>query len=325
MRSAVLGGSGFIGRHLVKRLSDIGQQVSVFARTNIEGPAKSANLQFFRGDFSDGQGLREALNGIDHCYHLISTTTPGSSNRDPFFDIDTNLKGTIRFLEIAISEKVKKVILCSSGGTIYGLPKTVPIDEDHPLWPINSYGIVKAAIERYLNLFLTLRGLEYGIARVSNAYGEGQQTDKALGAVTVFAERALRGQEVEIWGDGSVVRDFVHVEDAVRGLIAVANHDGPDRVFNIGSGQGHSLNELLLTIERILGRPVKVKYSAARRFDVPVNVLSIARAEEKLSWSPRISLEEGLRRTLAWLKSDGRREDFSHMRGRCGPAHPAQL
>jgi UDP-glucose 4-epimerase len=301
-RAVVLGGSGFIGGHLVRHLAGLGQQVSVYGRTTPVLSEVPPDVRIFRGDFTTGEALQEALEGVDHCYHLISATTPGSSSGDTLLDIETNLKPTVRLLELARSVGVKKIIFCSSGGTVYGIPKTIPIEEEHPLRPINPYGIVKAAIEQYLNMYFVLHGLDYGVARLSNPYGEGQRS-KMLGAVTIFARRALRGEEIEIWGDGSVVRDFMYIDDAVRGLAAVARHKEPHRIFNIGSGQGHSLNELLATIERIVGRNIRVKFSPSRRFDVPVNILSIDRAREQLKWSPKVGLEEGIERTVAWLRT----------------------
>lgn len=302
-RSVVLGGSEFIGRHLVKYLAGQGGQASLYCRATDPASAHVEGARLFRGDFVTGEGLKEALEGADHCYHLISTTVPGSSSRDPLLDIETNLKPTVRLLELSRSIGVKKVIFCSSGGTVYGIPKKVPVDEEQPLWPITPYGIVKAAIEKYLNMYRSLYGLDYGIARLSNPYGEGQRS-KMQGAVKIFAERALRGEEIEIWGDGAVIRDFMYVGDAVRGLAAVAGHKGTNRTFNIGSGEGHSLAELLTRIEKIVGRTIRVKFSQARKFDVPVNVLSIARARDELSWAPQVSLDDGIERTVAWLRAE---------------------
>lgn len=303
MRSVVLGGSGFIGSHLVKDLVGRGQEVSVFCRKAAPELAQLNRVRLFRGDFTTGEGLKEALAGADHCYHLVSATVPASSINDPMLEAEINLKPTIKFLEMAKSAGIKKIIFCSSGGTVYGIPKTIPIEETMPLWPISPYGIVKAAIEMSLHMFYVLNGLDYDIARISNPYGEGQRST-IVGAATVFVQRALRGEEIEIWGDGSVVRDFIHIDDAVKGLIAIAEHEGPEKVFNIGSGEGQSLNDLLALIKKLLGHPIHVKYLEARRFDVPVNVLSIARARSTLGWSPKISFEDGVKRVIAWVRSE---------------------
>jgi UDP-glucose 4-epimerase len=302
-RSVVLGGSGFIGRHLVQYLAGQGEQVSIYCRATDPAAAHIEDVRLFRGDFVTGEGLQEALEGADHCYHLISTTIPSSSSGNPLLDIETNLKPAVRLFELSRSLGVKKVIFCSSGGTVYGIPKQIPVDEEQPLWPITPYGIIKAAVEKYLNMYASLHGLDYGIARLSNPYGEGQRS-KVQGAVSVFADRALRGEEIEIWGDGTVIRDFMYIGDGVKGLAAVARHEGPNRIFNIGSGEGHSLNDLLSSIGKTLGRTPRVTFSQARKFDVPVNILSIARARDELSWSPEVSLEEGIERTVAWLRAE---------------------
>jgi UDP-glucose 4-epimerase len=302
-RAVVLGGSGFIGRPLVKYLAGQGQQVSVYSRLSDPGLPRSKGVQYVRGDFVTGERLTEALAGADHCYHLISTTIPSSSSGDPLFDIETNLKPTVRLLELSRSLGVKKIIFCSSGGTVYGISKHTPIGEEHPLWPITPYGIVKAAIEKYLNMYFALYDLNYAIVRLSNPFGEGQR-NKLQGAVTVFIDHALRDEEIEIWGDGTVTRDFIYITDAVRGLATVAAHDSANRTFNIGSGAGCSLNELLKIIESTIGRKLRVKFLPSRSFDVPINVLSIARAKQELGWSPGISLVEGIQRTATWLRTE---------------------
>lgn len=301
-RSVVLGGSGFIGGQLVKHLVGLGQEVSIYCRTARPIEPLADRVRVVHGDFTTGEGLGEALEGIDHCYHLISTTIPSSSIVDPTLDIETNLRATVRLLELSRSAGLKKIIFCSSGGTVYGNPKTVPIGEEHPLWPLNPYGIVKAAIEQYLNMYSILYGLDYAIARLSNPYGDGQSS-ASLGAVNIFASRALQDETIEIWGDGAVVRDFLHIDDAVRGLAAVAQHEGPHRVFNIGSGEGHSLKQVLAVIKKAIGRDIRVEFQQSRGFDVPTNVLSIARAREQLGWRPEVSLEEGIERTIAWLRT----------------------
>jgi UDP-glucose 4-epimerase len=194
------------------------------------------------------------------------------------------------------------MVFISSGGTVYGIPQRIPVPEDHPTDPIVSYGIAKLAIEKYLHLHWALHGLEYSVLRVANPYGERQRADNAQGAVAVFLKNALAGQTVEIWGDGSVTRDYVYIEDVVDAFVKAMQYDGEPRVFNVGSGQGRSLNEVLTTIEELLGSPVERRYLPVRKFDVPVNVLDITRAREFLTWQPRVSFHEGLRRTLEWMR-----------------------
>jgi UDP-glucose 4-epimerase len=179
----------------------------------------------------------------------------------------------------------------------------VPIAENHPTQPRCSYGIHKLAIEQYLHLYHSLHGLEYCVLRLANPFGERQRSDASQGAVTVFLDQALRGEEVTVWGDGCAVRDYIYVGDVARAFCLAATHTSPTGVFNIGSGKGHSVNELLLSIESLLQRPVPRNYSQARLFDVPMNVLDIGLADRELGWQPRVSFQEGLDRTLRWLQT----------------------
>ncbi len=306
MKYLVLGGGGFMGSFIVDALLARGDAVRIFDRPSLVryrefSPGEPVEWQ--EGDFQSAADLAAAVQGIDVVFHLVSTTLPKSSNDDPEFDVTSNVVGTIRLLDLSIRRGIRKVIFISSGGTVYGRPTTLPVGEDHPTEPIVSYGISKLAIEKYLRLYHELHGLEYAVLRVANPYGERQRVNAAQGAVAVFLHRALADQPIQIWGDGSVVRDYIHVSDVVDAFLAAAAYRGSQRVFNIGSGTGCSLNELLGHIESLLGRPVRREYLAARSFDVPASVLDITRAREVLGWSPSVSLRDGLARTIEFLRT----------------------
>jgi UDP-glucose 4-epimerase len=198
---------------------------------------------------------------------------------------------------------VEKIVFMSSGGTVYGVPRSLPIDEDHPTFPISSYGIQKLTIEKYLHLAQRMHGLDYCILRGANVYGPQQRLDIAQGAVAVFLDRTLRAKPIEIWGDGSVVRDYLYVEDLAGALVKAATYQGEPRIFNVGSGIGTSLNELVSTLRAVTGAKLDVQYSGARAVDVPANVLECARARRHLGWQPQVSLAEGVRRTYEWLRA----------------------
>lgn len=300
----VTGGAGFIGSHLVDRLLAENHDVRSFDRVRPEHSHQ--RLESHVGSFEDSSAVCTALSGMDVCYHLISTTVPASSNADPDFDITSNLLGTLRFLQHAVNAGVSKVIFISSGGTVYGEPRKTPIPETHPTEPICSYGIVKLAIEKYLEIFRRMHGLEYVILRVSNPYGERQRMASNQGAVAVFLGKAWRGETIEIWGDGSVIRDYVHIEDVTAALTAALDYDGTHRLFNIGAGCGLDLNRLLDLIERALGAKTTRRYLPSRAFDVPENVLDIRLAAAELGWKPSISHEKGLERMSEWLKRTSR-------------------
>jgi UDP-glucose 4-epimerase len=225
---------------------------------------------------------------------------PKTSNDDAVHDLESNLLATVQFLDLARHSTIEKIVFASSGGTVYGVPTVVPIPERHETQPLCSYGIHKLAIEHYLRLHQYLYGLDYCVLRLANPFGERQRADASQGAVSVFLDKALRGEEIVVWGDGSAVRDYIHVSDVSRAFCQAARYPGTPRIFNIGSGQGRSVNDLISSIETIVGRTVTRRYLPGRRFDVPVNVLDVSLAAEHLGWRPRCSFQEGLRRTLEW-------------------------
>ena len=301
----VLGGAGFIGSHLAEALLQAGHRVRLFDRPHLDRlPAflQRPEFEVFTGDFLNPRTLSPALEGSEIVFHLISTTLPKNSNDNPMYDVESNVMGTLRLLELCRQQGVRKVVFASSGGTVYGVPRSVPIDESHPTDPICSYGIHKLAIEKYLQLNHRIHGLDYCVVRPANLYGPRQRLDIAQGAVAVFLDRALHGKPIQVWGDGSVVRDYLYVADAAEALLKAAAFDGEPRVFNIGSGAGTSLAQLIKEIEALLGRAVAVEYAAARALDVPANVLDASLARRHLGWAPRTSLAEGLRRTHASMR-----------------------
>lgn len=304
-RCLVLGGRGFIGSHLVDALLAHGHFVRCFDRPHVvslgDAYLSDSNFELYEGDLVSEANVTEALVDCDVCFHLVSTTLPKSSNADPVFDVESNVLGTVRLLTHAVQSGLKKVVFVSSGGTVYGVPRQLPIPETHPTDPACSYGISKLAIEKYLGLFKQLHGLDYTVLRLANPYGERQRTHASQGAVAVFLGKILRGDPVEIWGDGSIVRDYIHIADVVDALLAALERTSDEHVFNIGAGRGHSLNEVIDAIERITGRVADRRYLPGRVFDVPVSVLAIERARQSLAWSPKISFDHGLEKFAEWL------------------------
>ena len=305
MKIAILGGGGFLGTHLSAELLARGHTVRVFDRpplARLRRLPHYSEVEWIEGDFVNPNDVAGAIAGCEAVFHLVSTTVPQPSNLNPAYDVETNLVGSLRLLELATQAQLKKLVFVSSGGTVYGVPQHIPVAETHPTEPTCSYGIAKLAIEKYLHLWRLLHGLEYCVLRVANAYGEWQRPVGSQGAVAAFVERALKRQTIEIWGDGSVVRDYVYAGDIARALAIALDCRTEDRVFNIGSGIGRSLNDIIGAIESAIGSPVARNYTAARRFDVPVNVLDISRARAQLGWVPEITFVEGVRRTLLWQR-----------------------
>jgi UDP-glucose 4-epimerase len=302
----ILGGGGFIGSHIVDKLLQKGHSVRIFERPRVAPYRKffdNENVEWLTGDLLSLHDVTEAMRGVDAIFHLVSFTLPKNSNDDPIYDVQTNIVASLQILNVMVSLKIPKIIFISSGGTVYGTPVSLPIDESHPTNPHVSYGITKLAIEKYLLLFERLHGIKSVILRVSNPFGERQRIETAQGAVGVFISRALRGLPVEIWGDGNITRDYIHVDDVADAFMKALDYAGKASIFNISSCFGVSLNQLLLMIENVLGLSIERIYQQARPYDIPINILCNKLAGQELGWAPNNSLEEGLLHTSNWVRT----------------------
>ena len=300
MKCAVFGGGGFIGSAVCDRLLEEGHALRIFERPKVPPYRIFGNdekVDWIEGDMLSTRDLDNCLEGVEAVFHLVSTTFPKNSNENPIYDVESNLVGSLRLLDSMVRNGVPRIVFISSGGTVYGVPEYLPVDEKHPTNPRVSYGITKLAIEKYLQLYSALHGIRPVILRVSNPFGSKQRLESAQGAATAFLRRALNDEQVEIWGDGTVTRDYLHVSDVAEAFLKALTYEGRESVFNIGSGEGTSVNQLLETIERIVGRPVRRAYLPARSFDIPASVLNSGLARRDLGWNPKMSLEEGIRIT----------------------------
>jgi UDP-glucose 4-epimerase len=302
LKSLVLGGNGFIGAHLVDGLLEEGWPVRIYDRSPNRFRATPGGAEYVEGELGNHGLIREAVEGMEAVYHFVSTTIPKTSNDDPIYDVRSNLVDTLQLLEACVEAGVRKVVFASSGGTVYGRPQKVPVAEGHPTNPITSYGIVKLAVEKYLGLFEHLHGLDYAALRISNPYGPYQDPEGQQGAVPVFLNRLRTGRPVTIWGDGSVVRDYLYVSDLVEALKLAAETETQEKTINVGSGRGTGLNELVAIIAEVTGERPAVEYVQGRTLDVPANILDVARAREELGWSATTDLAEGVERTWDWVR-----------------------
>ena len=306
MRITIYGGGGFIGSNIADRLLLDGHTLRIFERPRVEPYRKFApheSMEWMTGDMLSLHDMAQALTGADVVIHLVSTTLPKNSNDDPLFDVQSNLVATLQMLNAIVTQKVPRIIFISSGGTVYGKPVYLPIDEKHPTEPQVSYGIIKLAIEKYLLMYEQLHGIKAIILRVANPYGPRQRFETAQGAVSVFMHRALNGQAIDIWGDGSVTRDYLYIDDVAEAFAKAVHYSGDKSVFNVGAGYGTSLNELVEALEEVLGTVITRRYLPGRPFDVPASVLKNALAAEEMGWKPRVLLKDGLIRTATWMKN----------------------
>lgn len=297
----VFGGNGFIGSHLVEALCRAGHGVRVVDIGAPRSDCSWSGVDYRVGSMADPAFVRECLEGIDIVYHLVSTTVPSTSNRDPIADVNGNLVSTLVLLEAMVESGVGRIVFFSSGGTVYGNPATVPVAEDHPLTPISSYGVVKVAIERYLLMYQANGKLSPLILRPGNPYGPRQSTSGVQGVIASFLARVRAGDVLEVWGDGHVVRDYIYISDLVTLAVGggVGDYCG---IINAGSGKGASIRDVIASIAHVTGREPRVDYRIGRGYDVRELVLDISRARQALDWQPQVPLEEGIAATWDWLR-----------------------
>jgi UDP-glucose 4-epimerase len=297
----VLGGGGFMGVNLCRRLASSSLRVRAFGRRCFF-PEALEGVEWYQGDFSDAVALASAIETYDIVFHLVHATTPHSSNLDMAGDVQQSVMPSLALMDICRNLGVKRIVFVSSGGTVYGPAAQIPTPETAPTEPITAYGISKLAIEKYLALYQRLHGLDYRILRVANPYGPYQVPIKNQGIIATLVSYALSDKRVEIWGDGSVVRDYIFVGDVIDAMEAAAAHRGDGRIFNIGTGQGRSLLEIIAAIEAQLGRRLDISWKPGRPIDVPASIMAIKRARDVLGWAPTTPFEQGLEQTIAWWR-----------------------
>ncbi|MBU0766176.1 NAD-dependent epimerase/dehydratase family protein [Patescibacteria group bacterium] len=310
-KAVILGGGGFIGSHLADELIKHDYEVTLFNRPHFDRKNVkhlTGQVAEIEGDFNNESDVERAIKGQPIVFHLVGTTSLQSSAENIVNDLDVNVLSSVRLLEKSIECGVKKIVFVSSGGTVYGPSVQIPIRENHPLNPICAYGLSKSAIEQHLCCNNYLQGLDYAVLRFANPYGKRQNTSRKQGAICTFLEKLYRNEPVEIWGDGSVVRDYVYISDAVKALRLAAECRTKEKTFNVGTGTGYSLNEIKAFIEKETGGRLKVMYKAPRSFDVPVNVLDVSLIREVLGWQSRTTLVEGIQKTWEWINSRSRDE-----------------
>lgn len=290
----VLGGHGFIGSHFVKHAVRAGHKVSVVDLLPAPRHDHGETFDFYRAGTAELAADTDLLRSADVVVHCAYSTVPATANADPARDIAENVIPLIALIEAMGTIGLRRLVYLSSGGAVYGPPRTVPIAEDHPLDPLSAYGVSKVASEKYLGMYAANRGLRPTIIRPANPYGVDQGKVGLLGAVTTFLNLLAAGQPATLWGDGSTVRDFVHIDDVSRLLLAAAEHDHPG-TYNCGSGNGNSLMELIDTINEVTGRRLTVHHEPARSFDPPEIILDITAARRTFGWAPSIPLADGIR------------------------------
>jgi UDP-glucose 4-epimerase len=303
MACLITGATGFIGKHLLRELVSRGESVIAVSRwPQLHKPHKLVSWRLFPNDTA---GWNELLEQVSTVYHFAWSTLPQTSNDDPLADASQNILPAILLLEATKNRPGLRIVFASSGGTVYGTLTSVPADEQHPTRPRCAYGVSKLSVEKYLTLYRDLWNVDCLSLRIGNPYGPGQTVGRNFGAISTFASHMAKGEPITIFGDGSVIRDYIYIGDVVEALIAAGKRRGGPACVNIGSGIGKSLNDILDTLRSFEGSPhIKVEYVGARNFDVAISVLDISLAQRELGWIPQTSFATGVEATFAALRAD---------------------
>lgn len=308
MKILVLGAAGFIGTNLTFNLSKNTDDIITLVDKKKEYFSNIKKMRLdnviIKESSLDDKMDFSILEGQDVVYHLVSTNIPTTSNQHISLDIQANVLFSSYLFDACVKYGVKKVVFISSGGTVYGKESTCPLSEETPTNPISSYGVQKISIEKLLYLYNYMYDLDYRIIRLANPYGPYQRPNGILGAVTTFTYRAIKGEEIQVYGDGSVVRDFIYIDDAIGAIINIVEGKNKHHIFNLGCGYGTSIKNLLLTIEKALGKNLNIVYKPGRTVDVPINYLDISRYEKYYGKLNPISLEDGVKKTAEFIKNN---------------------
>ena len=302
----VTGGAGFIGSHVVDRLVGDGFRV-VVVDSLVTGRREAVHGE---ADFRELDVRSPRLAALfkaerpDVVFHLAAAASVSGSVRNPAKDARTNVMGSINVLEAARRVGIERFVFSSTGGALYGEPAYLPCDEAHPVRPLSPYGAAKSAVEGYVHTIAALGGFEATVLRYANVYGPRQDPHGEAGVVAIFARRMLDGRDVVIYGDGEQERDFVYVSDVVEANVkALAGPAGG--VFNIGRGEGTSVNAVFGTLAAATGYARPPKHRPARAGDVSRIYLDVRKAREDLGWSAAVGLEAGLVATVGSLRATG--------------------
>ena len=302
MKILIFGGTGFLGKNLIDRLIQDGFEIGVYIRPTtcldpyIERIEKYVKIHV--GEFSQEKNFANIVDGYDCIFHLIGTSVPGMM--DPLEDIETTIKPSLRLIEGCVKKNNIRIVFFSSGGTVYGMSRRIPIKENDYGQPISAYGIQKFTLERYFELYQYYYGIDIKILRIGNPYGKYQKPFLKQGLIANLLGKYFMGAVSDIWRDGNVVRDYIYVDDLLDAVVKLLSYGGKESIFNIGYGKGVSVNQIISTISKIVGEDIPVKRKQSRKIDVPINILDISRAEQELLWHPTIELEDGIRKMISY-------------------------
>ncbi len=294
---AVLGG-GFLGAHIALRLRQDQHTVTVFTRSEPQPPLDGflRGCRVVVGDVRDSARLAEVLGSAHHVVYAVGSGHPHASNLDPIGDVLSSLPP---LLSVVLQlDPAQTLAFLSSGGSVYGNAASIPTAEDAPPEPLSAYGITKLAAERYLALYQRLGRIQSRVFRIANVYGPGQPSNRGQGVIGEFLRCAASGTRLHIFGDGSVVRDFIHVADVADAIVRLLDLPTAPRVINVGTGVGTTIKAAAAVVRSVTQKTLDLEYIAGRSADVKVSILDIHAISRTIPFNPR-SLEDGVRDTWA--------------------------
>ncbi|WP_431688715.1 NAD-dependent epimerase/dehydratase family protein [Hahella sp. NBU794] len=307
-RVLILGGMGFIGQHLTLACRSAGMIVRVADMFLPAPEVRQDGVEYIDGDYKDSEFLQGILEEVDSVVHLVHDTMILNQECNMDVEFERNVRPAMHLMDMCCAKKIKKFLFVSSGGTVYGHRLNhQPIVESSTTKPISLYGTSKLIIENIGFLYNIQKNLPFIVARPGNAYGPGQKPFRGQGFVATAFASALQGEVLNIFGDGSVVRDYIHVRDLADALVAILRFGKLGEAYNVGTSKGvalHTLlNEYITPILEDDGYSLQCQYTPPRGVDVPYNVLSNDKLRRDTSFAPSIELHDGLRETLMWLKN----------------------
>lgn len=302
----VLGANGFIGSHLVDKLAENLHTIRAFDRFSSGETLfdKSEYVEMFPGDYLNEGELREALKGMDYVFHFISTTTPVTAENDPIIDIDTNIRMSVELFKLCVEARVKRVIFASTGGAVYGENGGEPHKETDPTFPVSPYAIGKLTIENYLRYFKVKHNLNSTVFRIANPYGDRQPFHRKQGVIPIFLENIYRDRPITVMGDGTMVRDYIYVKDLADMIISTFEENSLKDVYNLGSGSGSSINELIDVAKSVTGKKVIVETRPIPSTFIQKVVLNTDKFTEDFGIRPTTDLQTGMAATYEYIKNE---------------------
>lgn len=299
-RCLVIGANGFIGSHVVDALASHGHEVTAFDRfSSGKTSFRALNVTRHAGDFLNHADLADALTNQQFVFHFLSTTTPVIADNEPTLDIRTNISQSVDLFQLCVNAAIERLYFASTGGAIYGDQGLSRYRETDLALPVSPYGIAKLTIEHYLRYFRAKHGLDSVSLRISNPYGTRQPPRKKQGLIPIALRQIALGEPVLRFGSGAMVRDFIYVEDVARIVAEMTGIDTEHDVYNLGSGRGNTVNNVLETIRKVTRQDFEIRQVPVPPTFVSEVVLDTTRINAEFSLDPLISLEHGIESTWA--------------------------